>query len=121
MNLADRLDRERIIHQLGLDRQITTMDTVLPALGIFSAGLLVGVGIGLMIAPKSGRELRSDINRNVHEFSDRTQHMVQDAANRTQHFVQDAATRARQRLTRQEAEAAGAPAGELPADENPYA
>lgn len=35
--------------------------TVLPALGVFGAGLLVGAGLGLLLAPKSGRELRGEI------------------------------------------------------------
>ena len=60
MNLKDQLSRDHLIHSLGLDREVRAMDTILPALGIFSAGLLVGVGIGLMVAPKSGRELRHE-------------------------------------------------------------
>lgn len=105
MSLRDRFDfdREEMIHRLGLDRQVTTMETVLPALGIFSAGLLVGVGLGLMLAPKSGRELRSDIGTGVQQIGTRTRHLANEAAERTQHLVNEAAERARSRLTRSEA------------------
>jgi gas vesicle protein len=82
MSLIDQINREKIIHQLGLDRQVRTMDVVLPALGIFSAGLLVGLGVGLMVAPKSGRELRHDISTNIHDISERSQHYIHDATER---------------------------------------
>lgn len=82
MNFKDRFDRDEIIHRLGLDRQVNTMDVILPSLAIFGAGVLVGAGLGLLLAPKSGRELRSDITEGVNTLSDRTQHLVQDATRR---------------------------------------
>ena len=33
----------------------------MPAVAVFAAGLAVGVGIGLILAPKSGSELRGEI------------------------------------------------------------
>ena len=35
--------------------------TILPAAGLFGAGLLIGAGLGLLFAPKAGRETREDI------------------------------------------------------------
>jgi len=41
------------------------VDRVLPALAVFGAGVLVGVGTALVLAPKPGRELRQDVAQTV--------------------------------------------------------
>jgi hypothetical protein len=60
MNLRD-LSADDILSAMGLQTRRTTTDYVLPALGIFSVGILVGASIGLLFAPKSGSEIRSQI------------------------------------------------------------
>jgi len=71
--ISDRIDPDSLLHSLGLRRMNEThlSDTVLPALVIFGAGLLVGAGIALMAAPKSGRELRDDLSRRAGEIGER--------------------------------------------------
>ncbi len=86
MNLSD-FSRDQLVHNLGLDRQVRTMDTLLPALGIFSAGLLAGVGLGLLLAPKSGRELRHDISSGIHDLGERSQTLVHDATDRARQRI----------------------------------
>ena len=56
-----KLEKDDLLEKVGLQSRRGTMDTVLPALGIFALGVAVGAGIGLMLAPKSGAELRSDL------------------------------------------------------------
>lgn len=107
MNIREQLDRDRLIHNLGLDRQVRAMDTLLPALGIFSAGLLVGVGMGLLLAPKSGRELRGDITHGINDLTERSQHAINEAAER-------ARTRIDQIRSGDEAPAGGGEGGENP-------
>ncbi len=46
------------------------VDRVLPALAVFGAGLLVGVGAALVLAPKPGRELRQDVARTVNQLGE---------------------------------------------------
>jgi len=41
---------------------------VLPSLAIFSAGLLVGIGTALMLAPKPGAEIRRDVVRSANKL-----------------------------------------------------
>ena len=41
-----KLDRDDLLDLVGLETRRTTAETTLPALGIFAAGLLVGVGVG---------------------------------------------------------------------------
>jgi len=66
MNVRD-LSKDDILGAIGLETRRTATDYILPALGVFSAGILVGAGLGLMFAPKSGRELRGDIRERLTE------------------------------------------------------
>jgi hypothetical protein len=62
-NLRDlkKLDPDDVLELIGLERRRGTSDWLLPTLGAFSVGVLVGVSVGLMLAPKSGPELRGDL------------------------------------------------------------
>ncbi len=50
-----------VLGAVGLQTRRDTMDMLLPAMGLFAAGLAVGCGIGLMLAPKSGAQLRQEL------------------------------------------------------------
>ena len=72
--IAEKIQPDHLLHQLGLMRareHSTLSDTVLPALAIFGAGLLVGAGIALMATPKTGRELRDDLSRRAGEIGEK--------------------------------------------------
>jgi hypothetical protein len=56
---------ERALAAIGLQPRRSASDYILPALGLFGVGMLVGAGLGLLLAPKQGRELRGDINRGL--------------------------------------------------------
>jgi hypothetical protein len=60
MNIRD-LSADDILNAMGLQTRRTTTDYMLPALGIFGVGVLVGAGIGMLFAPKSGSEIRTHI------------------------------------------------------------
>ena len=55
------LDRDVVLDRLGLERRTPTGD-FFTGLGLFSVGVLVGAGLGLMFAPKRGEEMRSALN-----------------------------------------------------------
>ncbi len=59
------LDRDDLLEAIGLESRRTTTDKMVPALALFGAGVLVGVGLGLMLAPKPGRELRDDLKQRL--------------------------------------------------------
>jgi hypothetical protein len=56
-----RVSKDEILERLGMAPKPDPFDYLLPALGIFGAGLLLGAGLGLMLAPKPGAELRDDL------------------------------------------------------------
>lgn len=50
-----------VLAALGLERRRGAAATILPAVGYFAAGAAVGAGISLLLAPKSGQELRTEL------------------------------------------------------------
>ncbi len=63
---------------IGLQPRRTSTDYILPVIGIFSVGVLVGAGLGLMLAPKRGSELRGDIGRRVKSVGSRLRRRGRD-------------------------------------------
>jgi hypothetical protein len=54
------LDRDDVLETLGLQRR-GNADWMVPTLTALGVGLLVGAGLGLLLAPKPGSELRNDL------------------------------------------------------------
>lgn len=54
------MDREALLRRMGLEERTPTGD-FLTGLGLFSIGLLVGAGLGMMLAPKRGQEMRASL------------------------------------------------------------
>lgn len=62
------LDKDDVLQLLGLETRRTNMETLLPGLAILGLGLLVGTGIGLLVAPRPGRELRDDLAKRIQDM-----------------------------------------------------
>jgi gas vesicle protein len=77
MNTDDMLAR------LGLQTRTTTADFLLPALGVFSVGALVGAGVALLVAPKAGNEMRQDIRRTAAKLGRRVRRNRDDLMEKT--------------------------------------
>ncbi len=58
------LDGDDVLEALGLQRR-GSLDWVAPAVTALGVGLLVGAGLGLMLAPKAGDELRQDLRNRL--------------------------------------------------------
>lgn len=52
------LDRDAMLRRLGLEERTPTGD-FFTGLGLFSVGVLVGAGLGLLFAPRRGEDLRA--------------------------------------------------------------
>jgi hypothetical protein len=52
-------------------RRRSPLETYLPALALLAAGAAIGAGIGLALAPSSGRRLRQDIGGRLDQLRER--------------------------------------------------
>lgn len=52
------LDRDSLLRQVGLEDRTPGSD-FLNGLGLFSVGVLVGAGLGLLFAPRRGEDVRA--------------------------------------------------------------
>jgi hypothetical protein len=59
------LDRDDVLDAIGLQERRSGWTTAFGSIGIFALGCLVGAGIGLAFAPKSGDELRNELGDKV--------------------------------------------------------
>jgi hypothetical protein len=55
------MDREALLRRMGLEQRTPAGD-FFTGLGLFSVGVLVGAGLGLMFAPKRGEDIRAALN-----------------------------------------------------------
>jgi hypothetical protein len=65
-----KMDKDDVLNLIGLETRKGPTDWLLPTLGAFSVGLLVGAGIGLLMAPKPGAELRDDLRTRLQPGQD---------------------------------------------------
>jgi len=70
---------DELIRLVGLQRQSRGGDVV-SGVALFGAGLLVGAGLALLLAPTSGRELRDELGERAHELKDRVGAAAERAA-----------------------------------------
>ena len=80
-------DRERVMDLIGMERRRTTAERAVPIIAFFGVGILVGVGIGLMTAPRSGSELRGELKDKF-----------QSAAPKAAEAIESAVEQARQKV-----------------------
>ncbi|ADO71262.1 YtxH domain-containing protein [Stigmatella aurantiaca] len=60
-----KLDKDDLLNLIGLETRKDATDYLLPALGAFTVGVLLGVGVGVLLAPKPGQELRTDLRNRL--------------------------------------------------------
>lgn len=77
------LDKEAFLDMLGLQPKRTAMDYVVPGLAVFGVGALVGAGLGLLLAPRPGKELRDDLARRIQQVPETLSHLPQRALDAT--------------------------------------
>lgn len=61
------LERDDVLEMIGLEERRAR---VMPNLALFGAGLLIGVGVGLMLASKPGAALREDLRSRLSQGAD---------------------------------------------------
>ena len=58
-------DKDDVLRLLGVEERRSGGDVFFTSLGIFAAGVLVGAGAALLLAPKTGAELRTDLRNRI--------------------------------------------------------
>lgn len=73
MDLKDmtNLSKDDVLAVAGLASRRSTTERILAGAGYFAAGLIVGVGAALLLAPKSGKGLREDIGEGLRRATGR--------------------------------------------------
>ena len=74
-----KMDKDDVLDLLGLETRKGPADWMLPTLGAFSVGLLLGAGLGLLMAPKPGNELRDDLRNRLQGGQDALANAVEKA------------------------------------------
>jgi hypothetical protein len=64
-------DLDDMLRLMGLARRRSIVDAVLPVLGYIALGTAIGAGVGLLLAPSSGRRLRQDVGDRLDQILER--------------------------------------------------
>lgn len=59
-----KLDRENLMRMINLEQRRTIGDRVFAGVSLFLGGALLGAGVALLMAPKSGADLRKELSEN---------------------------------------------------------
>lgn len=63
------IDKDDLLELVGLQQRSAASD-VMSVLAAFGVGMLVGAGVGMLLAPKPGRELRDDLRNRLQGTAD---------------------------------------------------
>ena len=64
------IDKDDVLEAFGLEQRSSAWSTAIGTIGIFALGCLVGAGIGLAFAPKSGEEFRTELGERMRKKAD---------------------------------------------------
>lgn len=82
------LDKNDFLNMIGLETRRSNADYLVPALALFGLGVVVGTGVGLLVAPRPGRELREDLAHRLQNAPEALSRLPQ-RANDAMHRVSD--------------------------------
>ena len=66
------LSKEDVLAAFGLATKPSTTGQIFGSLGLFATGLLVGAGVALLLAPKTGQDLREDLGQKLRTIRNST-------------------------------------------------
>jgi hypothetical protein len=72
------LDKDQLLETMGLESKRSTGSWLFGTLTAFGIGMLVGAGVGLMMARKSGSGLREDLRDRLRSASHGRDYLADD-------------------------------------------
>lgn len=60
--------KDELLARIGLQTLTPASSVLVPTISMFGVGVLVGAGVGLMLAPKPGNELRGELEDKVNKL-----------------------------------------------------
>ncbi|MET0387009.1 MAG: YtxH domain-containing protein [Polyangiales bacterium] len=81
VNSLRNLGADDLLEVLGLQKRRTAIDVVLPSVALFAAGAVVGAAAAVLLAPKTGAQVRAQLSEGARDLSQRigtTAQAVQD-------------------------------------------
>ncbi len=75
--------KEGIASAVGLEARSSPSGDILTAFAIFGTGVILGAGLALLFAPKTGHELRENIAEKVGEIGEHLRSQVPQPATST--------------------------------------
>ena len=64
------IDKDDVLEAIGLEQRSSAWTSALGTIGIFALGCMVGAGLGLAFAPKSGEDFRSELGDRMRRKAD---------------------------------------------------
>jgi hypothetical protein len=92
--LRDALDRsdygfDNILGRIGLQQRRSAMRFVLPSLGIFVGGALVGAVAGVLLAPRSGEQMRRQLKNGIKNTVDHARETYRNVKSRVEDEIEE--------------------------------
>jgi len=84
MNTVQKLRNKSILETLGLERRGSMAASFAKAWGLFAMGMAAGVGLGLLLAPRPGWQIRDDLGRRIKRSAGRAANRAHDWLESTQ-------------------------------------
>ena len=88
------MSRDDLLAGLGLQTRRSAAVYIVPAVSMFAVGILAGAGLGLLFAPRNGKEMRREIGTKVNDYTARVksklQEIQQKASREVGHTVESA-------------------------------
>lgn len=76
------VDLDQVLGTVGLERKSASHGQAMPGIGLIAIGAALGAGAALLLAPSSGRELRSRISGRIgdarHQLSEKLREFERD-------------------------------------------
>ena len=78
-----------LLDMLGLQMKPTSMRRIGTYAGFIAAGVVVGAGVALLLAPKSGRQLRGDLRSGAKELGNQVSASASSAVETAKRAAKD--------------------------------